>query len=283
MSDDVIWHCIRHNHCSFMAKITTGIFCRNPYNATGICNRSSCPLANSRYATIRDHDGVFYLYMKTAERAHLPNKLWERVKLPRNYEKAMDVINKHLEFWPKLLVHKIKQRLTKMTQYRIRMRKLQLKVREKVMTMPRKQTQRDLRRLEKAEKAAQLEKNIESELKERLKKGVYGDIYNVPFKEFDEVLDMERDEVVLEEEDENEGAVKYVEGDDMEEMDHMDDMEDFEGLRGTDEDDHLDGQVPKKPKGLGSYFKQNAGKRSRKVMTEVEQDEETNTRQRTRM
>jgi hypothetical protein len=30
--------------------------------------------------------------------------------------------------------------------------------REKVMTMPRKQTQRDLRRLEKAEKAAQLEK-----------------------------------------------------------------------------------------------------------------------------
>jgi len=283
MSDDVIWHCIRHNHCSFMAKITTGIFCRNPYNATGICNRSSCPLANSRYATIRDHDGVFYLYMKTAERAHLPNKLWERVKLPRNYEKAMDVINKHLEFWPKLLVHKIKQRLTKMTQYRIRMRKLQLKVREKVMTMPRKQTQRDLRRLEKAEKAAQLEKNIESELKERLKKGVYGDIYNVPFKEFDEVLDMERDEVVLEEEDENEGAVEYVEGDDMEEMDHMDDMEDFEGLRGTDEDDHLDGQVPKKPKGLGSYFKQNAGKRSRKVMTEVEQDEETNTRQRTRM
>ncbi|KAG2650507.1 hypothetical protein PVAP13_1NG210800 [Panicum virgatum] len=307
MSDGVIWHCIRHNHCSFMAKyrhypppycfsllgfltaapvfrrITTGIFCRNPYNATGICNRSSCPLANSRYATIRDHDGVFYLYMKTAERAHLPNKLWERVKLPRNYEKAMDVINKHLEFWPKLLVHKIKQRLTKMTQYRIRMRKLQLKVREKVMTMPRKQTQRDLRRLEKAEKAAQLEKNIESELKERLKKGVYGDIYNVPFKEFDEVLDMERDEVVLEEEDEKEGAVEYVEGDDMEEMDHMDDMEDFEGLRGTDEDDHLDSQVPKKPKGLGSYFKQNAGKRSRKVMTEVEQDEETNTRQRTRM
>jgi protein MAK16 len=160
MSDDVIWHCIRHNHCSFMAKITTGIFCRNPYNATGICNRSSCPLANSRYATIRDHDGVFYLYMKTAERAHLPKTLWERVKLPRNYEKAMDVINKHLEFWPKLLVHKIKQRLTKMTQYRIRMRKLQLKVREKVMTMPRKQTQRDLRRLEKAEKAAQLEKVI---------------------------------------------------------------------------------------------------------------------------
>ncbi|KAJ1270973.1 hypothetical protein BS78_06G092800 [Paspalum vaginatum] len=285
MSDDVIWHCIRHNHCSFMAKITTGIFCRNPYNATGICNRSSCPLANSRYATIRDHDGIFYLYMKTAERAHLPNKLWERVKLPRNYEKAMDVINKHLEFWPKLLVHKIKQRLTKMTQYRIRMRKLQLKVREKVMTMPRKQTQRDLRRLEKAEKAAQLDKNIESELKERLRKGVYGDIFNVPYKEFDEVLDMERDDVALEEEDEEEGEVEYVEGDDMEEAGGIEDMEDFEGLSdgGTDEDDVLDEPAFKKPKGSGSDLKRNAGKRSRKVTTEVEHDEETYTRQRTRM
>lgn len=210
-----------------MAKIETGNFCRNPYNVTGVCNRSSCPLANSRYATIRDHEGVFYLYMKTIERAHMPNKLWERVKLPRNYEKALEVIDKHLMYWPKFLVHKTKQRLTKMTQMRIRMRKLALKTREKIMTTPRKEKKREARREEKAEKAAVLDKSIEKELLERLKRGVYGDIYNYPVKEYNKVLDMERQQAASEDEDE-EDEIEYVEG--YEELEEEEDMEDLGGL-----------------------------------------------------
>ncbi|KAL8166150.1 hypothetical protein V2J09_007649 [Rumex salicifolius] len=273
--DEVIWEVIRHNHCSFMSKIETGNFCRNPYNVTGICNRSSCPLANSRYATIRDHDarsfftgfllsnGVFYLYMKTIERAHMPNKLWERVKLPRNYAKAIEVIDKHLMYWPKLLIHKVKQRLTKMTYMRLRMKKLALKTREKIMTLPRKEVKRESRREKKAEKAAVLDKNIEKELLERLKKGVYpSEIYNYPSNVYNDILDMEE---VPEEEVEEEAEVEYVEGD--YELEEEEDMEDFGG--DEEEDDEESASASKRRKGRDKDEANAKTKKKTRVLVEV--------------
>ncbi|XP_044973922.1 COP9 signalosome complex subunit 5-like [Hordeum vulgare subsp. vulgare] len=55
-------------------------------------------------------------------------------------------------------------------------------------------------------------------------------------KEFDTILDMEKDELAPEIKEEEEGEIEYVEGDDIE-MTDMDDMEDFEGF--GDEDDNV--------------------------------------------
>ena len=39
------------------------------------------------------------MFMKTIERAHLPKKLWEKVKLPKNYKKALELIDEERQFW----------------------------------------------------------------------------------------------------------------------------------------------------------------------------------------
>ncbi|XP_074301246.1 protein mak16-like [Silene latifolia] len=279
--DEVIWQVIRHNHCSFMSKIETGKFCRNPYNVTGICNRSSCPLANSRYATIRDHDGVFYLYMKTIERAHMPNKLWERVKLPKSYLHAMNIIDKHMMYWPKLLVHKMKQRLTKMTQMWIRMRKLALKTREKLRTRPHMIEKRDARRLEKAEKAALIDKRIEEELIQRLRLGIPSSdgIFNYHQKVWNEILKENDIEKEVEEAAEEEEEVEYVEG--YEELEEEDDIEDFGnlGMTGIDDDqDELedDDEDIEEADGKASKSSFNSASKSKKkssVTVEVEHED----------
>ncbi|KAI0157752.1 ribosomal L28e protein family-domain-containing protein [Xylariaceae sp. FL1272] len=260
-SDEIIWQdaVIDKQFCSYKVKATRErTFCRND-------SRQSCPLANSRYATIRPHPdptkAINYLYIKTPERAHLPSKLWQRIKLSANYKTALDQIDEHLIYWPKFMIHRAKQRLTRLQQVAIRMRRLakeEARLGEKMVPkLAPKVRRREETRERKAEAAAKLERAIERELLGRLREGAYGDQpLNVSEQIWKKVLtameregeatrdtDMdtgiedeeegEREEEFDMEDEEEDGAVEYVS--DFEESEDEDDLEDLEDWLESDE------------------------------------------------
>ncbi|KAA8910930.1 ribosomal L28e protein family-domain-containing protein [Sphaerosporella brunnea] len=267
-SDEIVWQVINQQFCAFKLKTTKGAnFCRNEYNVTGLCNRTSCPLANSRYATVRSENGILYLYMKTVERAHMPSKLWERIKLSENYAKALQQIDDRLIYWPKFLIHKCKQRMTRLAQVAMRSRKLareEAQMGEKVVPkIAPKIKRREGTRERKALAAAKLERQIEKELIERLRSGAYGEQpLNVEESIWKKVLrglerggqaerDVDYDEEEEEEDEEEqeieeEGEVEYVSGDeDLEDEEDGDlgDIEDWIGSGASDfeeDDDDLE-------------------------------------------
>ena len=250
----------------------------NLIQVSGFCSKQACrkshsscnasfsnaelALANSRYSTIRldPASGSLYLYIKAVERSHLPSKWWERIKLPSNYTRALELVDQHLAYFPKFLVHKNKQRLTRLTQVNIRIRKL-AKEEERLgeRLVPRlapKVRRREEGRERKALAAAKVERAIERVLIDRLRSGAYGDrplnvepnVWKKVMRglekegqverdqDLDDGIEEEDDEVEYENEMENGvGEVEYVSDIEGETDDEMEDFEDWVGGQSPDE------------------------------------------------
>lgn len=290
-TDDVVWQVINQSFCSHRIKAPSGqIFCRDPYNVTGLCTRQSCPLANSKYATVRSHKGKIYLYIKTPERAHTPAKLWEKIKLSKNYVKALKQIDEHLLHWNKFFRHKCKQRFTKLTQVAITERRLALREEERhyVGVAP-KVKRREENRERKALAAAKIEKAIEKELLDRLKSGAYGDKpLNVDEKVWKKVLgklDEENEDELEEEEDweeeSDEGEVEYVAADEENEYVDPDELEkwlaDSDRDNSSDEDNSSEEESSSDDEedSESKKRKKSTSKKSKRPRVEIEFEEET--------
>lgn len=301
MSDEVIWQTINQGFCSFKFKTDKNQnFCRNEYNVTGFCSRQSCPLANARYATVKSVNGRLYLYMKTAERAHTPSKMWERIRLSKNYKKALTQVDDHLIYWNKFLIHKCKQRLTRLTQVAITERRLALREDERhYVGIAPKVKRREQNRERKALAAAKIEKAIEKELLDRLKSGAYGDKpLNVDEKIWKKVMNTMEDEIELDEDEEDweededeDNEVEYVEDDgeedelvDMEDLEKwLDDASENEDSEFSDSDDSSDSDDEDAQPGTKRSKKQSSNDKNKlrksRPQIEIEYEEERDVNQ----
>ncbi|KAI5192226.1 protein MAK16 [Nematocida sp. AWRm77] len=176
VDDQTIWDTIggKNRFCSFKMKTETDTLCRNANNNSGICSRETCPLANSKYATVREIKDTLYLLLKEPERAHRPNRLYEKIKLSEDYDTALEQIESEMKGFSEFLKHKCKQRLTKLTDYLERKDLLNEMGRPVYVHNRKKAERQDRAREAKAAKVARIEQVIEKEILERYKSGVYG-------------------------------------------------------------------------------------------------------------
>ena len=94
LGDEITWNIIgRKGFCSFKYFSKNQYFCKNDLNITGFCSKQSCPISNSKYATVIEKNGEIYLYIKDRLNLRFPDKLWKKFILSRNFMKSLQELD----------------------------------------------------------------------------------------------------------------------------------------------------------------------------------------------
>ncbi|CAJ1432692.1 unnamed protein product [Effrenium voratum] len=159
--DEALWQSLGHE-CRFkvIKDAPCESLCRHEYSATGLCNRSSCPLANGHHATVSKRGNIFVLHLKTPE-----SREWKMVKLCKSVASSLGRLAQH--------AHHLAAPQLENAQKRLRSlggggQQLTTCVAEK-----KKSERREAKNEKKAEAAAQVENSIGAELLRRMRLGVY--------------------------------------------------------------------------------------------------------------
>lgn len=172
MSDENIWKMIGgdKNYCTFKLKTDTVSLCKNKYNVTGMCDRASCPLANSKYATVREENGKLYAFLKEAERNNTPSERYEKIEIS-DFNQIDDI----LKYFSKEIVHRCKQRYVKLNKCLERMKIIEEEGPVERVPKRRKHLRIERVRGKKEFMKLDIKKQVQEELIERMKMGMYGE------------------------------------------------------------------------------------------------------------
>ena len=179
IENESIWKIIGNKgFCSFKFYSKSQKFCKNKFNISGLCSKQSCPLVNTKYATILEKNGEIYLYVKDTLNSQYPDRLWKKFILSRNFLKSLQELDFFLSLWPKFFVYKTKQKLAKLHQILIR-KKLDTIKKNTLISTKKEELVFDKTQEAKIMSKIKFENLIENELLHRLNLGIYGNLYPV--------------------------------------------------------------------------------------------------------
>ncbi|ORD95091.1 mitogen_activated protein kinase [Enterospora canceri] len=175
MFDRKIWDSIGNKKtCAYRMGSRKDTLCKNKYNLTGICSEFSCPLANTKYATIRFENEKVLLCVKEPERSTTPVTMWEEIELGYDYKKALETIENKLADFDQIAIDRCKNRLTQCFEALERIIEMSKTPQDQLVARKKRMTRREKVRALKALNTINFEKEVGDELMERLKTGVYG-------------------------------------------------------------------------------------------------------------